>query len=230
MNFFSQFFVTIFLQPLYNLLVFFVWLLPGNSLGGAIILLTFLVRLLLYPLQQKTVFLQLKLQEIQPKLKEIQKKFKNDKIKQIEELQKVYKEHNFNPASNLLIWIVQLPILFALFRVLTQSLNSFNNHLLYSFVPPPPSLNTDFLGINLKEPSFVLVLFLIFVQFLQIKFLSKNQKLNQLAFTFGISVAFGLILLRFPSALVLYILVSSLLGFLQQEFTKKKYERHRAQK
>ena len=232
MNLLFSFFNTLFIQPLYNLLIFFIWILPGNSLGGAIILLTLLIRILLFPLQQRTIYFQLKLQEIQPKVKEVQKKFKDDMLKQAEELQKIYKEHKFNPFSNLLIWIIQIPVLYALFRVLLRIVDSNNNHLLYSFTPSPESFNTYFLGIDLSKPSLVLIAVLIFLQFLQVKFLGRNtkQSLGQKIFTFGFSIFIGLIFLRFPSALVLYILTSTLFGFIQQEFTRRKYERSRTKK
>jgi YidC/Oxa1 family membrane protein insertase len=86
--------------------------------GMAIIALTFFVRILLLPLTIKQTKSMREIQRLQPKIKEIQEKFKKDKQKQQEALMKFYQEHKFNPLGGCLPMILQLPIFFALFRVL----------------------------------------------------------------------------------------------------------------
>lgn len=97
-------------------LVFFYGL--TNSYGLAIVLLTILVRIALYPLNQKQMHSMQQMQKIQPRLKVIQEKFGHDKQKLNEEMMRLYKENNVNPASGCLPLLVQLPILILLFNVL----------------------------------------------------------------------------------------------------------------
>lgn len=89
-----------------------------GSYGLAIIALTFIVRILLLPLTIKQTKSMRQIQKIQPQIKAIQEKYKKDKQKQQEELMKFYKENKFNPLGGCLPMILQLPIFFALFRVL----------------------------------------------------------------------------------------------------------------
>lgn len=89
-----------------------------HSYGLAIVLLTILVRIALYPLNQKQMKSMQQMQKIQPRLKVIQEKFANDKQKLNEEMMRLYKENNVNPASGCMPLLVQLPILILLFNVL----------------------------------------------------------------------------------------------------------------
>ena len=77
--------------PLFNLLVLIYNYIPGNDFGLAIILLTLIIRLVLYPLSVKALNSQRSLQKLQPKLEEIQKKYKNDKEKQAKETLELYR-------------------------------------------------------------------------------------------------------------------------------------------
>ena len=89
------------------------------SYGVAIILLTIFVRLLLLPLTIKQTRSMQAMQQIQPKVKELQRKYKGNRQKMNEELMKLYKEHQVNPLGGCLPLLLQLPVFFALYRVLT---------------------------------------------------------------------------------------------------------------
>lgn len=84
----------------------------------AIILLTILVRIALYPLNQKQMVSMQHMQKIQPMLKVIQEKYGNDREKMNQETMRLYKEYKVNPAAGCLPLLVQLPILILLFNVL----------------------------------------------------------------------------------------------------------------
>ncbi|MBC8499792.1 MAG: membrane protein insertase YidC, partial [Candidatus Atribacteria bacterium] len=84
----------------------------------AIILLTILIRLILYPLMQKQMVSMREMQKIQPLMKAVQEKYKNDKERLNKELMALYKEHKVNPMSGCLPLIIQMPILILLFQVL----------------------------------------------------------------------------------------------------------------
>jgi len=107
----------IFYQPLYNGLILIYNFIPGHDLGISIILLTLLIRFVLYPLNNLSIRSQKALQDIQPKIKQVQKEFANNKEQQAKELLKLYKEHKVNPFSSCLPLLIQLPFLIALFSV-----------------------------------------------------------------------------------------------------------------
>lgn len=91
-----------------------------NSYGWALILFTLAVKLLLLPLSLKQQRSTTKMQLVQPKLMELQKKYENDKNKLSEETMKLYKEYNISPMGGCLPMLIQLPILFGLYRVIYQ--------------------------------------------------------------------------------------------------------------
>jgi YidC/Oxa1 family membrane protein insertase len=88
------------------------------AMGVAIILLTFTIMLLLYPLTAKQARSMIAMQMVQPEIKRIQAKHKNDRAKLNEEMMKFYQENKINPLAGCLPLLVQLPIFFALFNVL----------------------------------------------------------------------------------------------------------------
>jgi len=131
-------------RPLLNLLIFFYNIF--GDFGLAIIALTVLVRLVLYPVAKKSLEHQKKLRKIQPHMKELQAKHKDDKEKLTQEMMALYKEHEFNPASGCLPLIVQFIILIALYRVFINGI-SLDATQLYSWVGHPANFSTDFLGL-----------------------------------------------------------------------------------
>ncbi len=102
-------------EPLLNSLVFIYNYIP--DLGIAIIILTLIIKLLLYLPSRSSIRSQKQLQETQPKLKAIQEKYKHDKEELGRQLMKFYKENKVNPFSSCLPLLIQLPILIALYRV-----------------------------------------------------------------------------------------------------------------
>jgi len=91
-----------------------------HNYGIAIILMTVLIRLILYPLMQKQMVSMREMQKIQPLMKEVQDKYKNDKERLNKELMALYKEHKVNPMSGCLPLLIQMPILILLFQVLRK--------------------------------------------------------------------------------------------------------------
>jgi len=91
-----------------------------HNYGVAIILMTILVRIVLYPLMQKQMVSMREMQKIQPLMKEIQDKYKNDKEALNRELMSLYKEYKINPMGGCLPLLIQMPILLLLFQVLRE--------------------------------------------------------------------------------------------------------------
>lgn len=223
-----ELFNQILFNPLFNLLVWLYNVLPGHDFGVAIIVLTLLIRLLLYPLAQKSIKSQKGLSDLQPQIKDIQRKYKNDKEKQAQELMKLYKEKGVNPAAGCLPILIQLPVLIALFQVLRRGLNPETLGALYGFVVNPGEINPLFFGfINLALPNFIFALLAGVSQFVQSKMiLPKNQSqarggsgfasaLNkQMVYTMPVFTV--LIAMRFPAGLALYWTVNNLFSIFQQ--------------
>ena len=105
----------------FGLLLNFIYSFVSNY-GLSIILFTILTKVILFPLSLKQQKSMVKMQQVQPKLKEIQEKYKSDQQRQSEETMKLYKEHGVNPMGGCLPLLIQLPILFALYRVMYQPL------------------------------------------------------------------------------------------------------------
>jgi YidC/Oxa1 family membrane protein insertase len=92
----------------------------GWAWGLSIVLLTISIRILIFPLFVKQVKSQRRMQELAPKVKELQKKHQGDRETLNTELMKLYKDHGTNPVSGCLPLILQMPVFFALFRVMNE--------------------------------------------------------------------------------------------------------------
>src|SRR3989339_551577 len=138
-------YLTILFQPLLNLMV---WL--YNFLGDfgiAIIIVTVIVRLFLVPLSMKAIKSQKALQELQPQMNEIKNRYKNNKEEQTKATMEFYKKNKINPLSSCLPLLIQLPIIFALYRVFRLGLAEESMVYLYTFVARPETLHPFFLNI-----------------------------------------------------------------------------------
>ncbi|MFH1426900.1 MAG: YidC/Oxa1 family membrane protein insertase [Candidatus Kerfeldbacteria bacterium] len=112
-----EFLYTVLYEPLFNFLVWIYDVLPYKDLGVAIILLTLVVKLVLFYPSLKGLRSQKSLQDAQPKIEEIKKKYADDKEEMGRQIMAFYKENKVNPMSSCLPLLIQLPILWALFRV-----------------------------------------------------------------------------------------------------------------
>ena len=103
---FASFFTTVFVQPIFNLLVFIYAIIPGHNFGVAIILFTILVRYLMYPLLKKQLFHTNAMRKLAPELKRIKKEAAGDRQKESLLTMELYKERQINPLSSLGILVV----------------------------------------------------------------------------------------------------------------------------
>ncbi|MBD3250951.1 membrane protein insertase YidC [Candidatus Uhrbacteria bacterium] len=167
----GQFFNEILTRPILNLLMWLYDVVPGHDIGIAIILLTVIIKVLLYPLAKKQIKQQKALQDLQPKIEEIRKQYKEDKEQQAKELMALYKAEKVNPAASCLPLLIQLPIFIALFHVLRTILEDMDlGSMLYSFIPYPGTIDPSFLGIvDLQNPNYVLAIAAGIVQYFQAK-------------------------------------------------------------
>src|SRR3989344_3706366 len=178
------FLVTIFdvllYKPLFNVLVLIYNYFPGHDFGVAIIVLTVVIKFVLYPLSVKALHSQKVLQRLQPKLQEIQSKFKNDKEKQAQETLELYRKEKINPFSGLFLIIIQLPILIALYRVFWDGLKPEALLKLYIFVVNPIHINAMFFNlVDLSKPNLSFAVLAGIIQFFQTKMIMPNSKKKQ---------------------------------------------------
>lgn len=169
---FSDIFHAVAYDPIYNLLVFLVDIVPGGDVGVAVILATIAVKIVLFPLSLSAVRTQMVLKVVQPKIKEVQERLKDKREEMAKELMALYKEHKINPFSSLLLFIIQIPIIIALYLVfLREAFPNINTDILYAFVQIPQAINLEFLGfITVTEKSIVLALLAGITQFFQVRF------------------------------------------------------------
>jgi len=198
MNLVFEVYNLIFYQPILKLLLFFYKLL--KDFGLAIICLTFLIRILLFPLDWKSAKEQEKFMRIKKKIEEIEKKFKGEKKNR--EILALYQKEKINPFFGLLSLFIQLPILYTLYKI---------------FLEAPSKLNPSFFGVlNLSSPNLFLVVAVIVFQFFYFKLSFQKSNKERTAFfspakmaPFFIPLTF-LILIKLPSAISLYFLVTYL--------------------
>ena len=174
----SYLFNTILYQPLLNALIFLYETIAFSDLGVAIILLTLIIRVILYPLFYRSYKNQTVLQKIQPEIKQLQEKHRHNKGEQTKVMLELYKRHKVNPFSSFFLILVQLPVLIALYRVFSSDLSDAALAGLYPFIAKPETLSHTFLDlINLRESNIIIVGLSAVAQFLQGRMALPKTKL-----------------------------------------------------
>jgi YidC/Oxa1 family membrane protein insertase len=234
MSFLYVFFNEILIRPFLNILVLFYHL--TGDVGVGIILLTILVRLVLYPFSGKAIRSQQELSKLQPQIQEIQKRYKNNQQEQAQELMRLYKEHGVNPFAGCLPLLIQLPVFIALFEVFRRGLDPAQLQHLYYFIPKPTSISYFFLHvIDLKNTNIFLAFSVGLLQLIQSKLSlppktaaggqsgmkrdfasSMNQQMIYILPIVLFVASVGL-----PAGVVLYIGASTLFGIIQQVLITK---------
>jgi len=158
-------------EPIYNAFVALFSILPFGSAGFAIIIITLLVRLALFPLSRKAVTAQVEMQRIAPELEKIKEKYKDNQEEQARRTLALYKEKGVNPFAGIGVLLIQLPVVFALYHIfVATSFPHIESALLYSFVPAPESVSPVFFGMDLTGKSAILALLAAVATFFQLKF------------------------------------------------------------
>jgi len=230
-----QFFNTILAEPLYNLLAGIYAIVPGHDIGVTIIILTIVIKAVLWPLSAKAMKSQRALQEVQPKLKGLKEKYKDDKEGLAKAMMELYSKEKVNPLSSCLPLLIQLPIIIALYRVLLRGINGEGGYYnLYSFVPDPGVIVPTFMGIvDLSTPNIILAILAGIFQFIQAKMMilkrppkqvqgSPGAKDEDMAATMNRSMLYFMPVITvvigasLPAGLTLYWLVVNIIAVLQQ--------------
>ncbi|HVJ49111.1 YidC/Oxa1 family membrane protein insertase [Desulfitobacterium sp.] len=219
MNIFVQW-MTDLLKWLYSLTI-----LAGiPSYGIAIILLTIIIKMLIYPLTWKQMASMRKTVDIQPKLQAVQKKYKNDPQTMNAKIMELYKENNVNPAGGCLPMVIQLPIFWALY----SALFNFNN-----YIADPSQAHFLWLDLTLKDPFYILAVLAAATTFLQTKVTSPSSASagandaaasTQKTMLYIMPLFMGYITSTVPSGLGVYWVVMNIVSILQQLYINHKLD------
>ena len=202
-------------KPFFAVIVW-IYSFVGNW-GWAIILFTLLVKIILFPLSYKGMMSMQKLKDLAPKMKEIKEKYGKDPQKMNMKMMEMYKKHGANPMGGCLPMLLQIPVFFALYRVL---------------------LNADELqgapwilwigDLSKMDPYFVLPILMGASMYFQQRITPSNitDPLQEKIFKF-FPVIMTVFFVTFPSGLVLYWLTNNILSIAQQYYINLAYEKHK---
>ena len=178
----------IFVQPLFNILVFFYNLIPGHDLGLAIVAITIFIRLILYPLSWKSLVAQKAMKDLQPQLEALKVKYKGNQQQLGVETMALYKQAKVNPFSSCFLVLLQLPFLLAIYQVFRAGLKVEGLDMLYPIFNAasgvfhrPESLNImsfawgGFAGFDLTKGAPVFALLAGAAQFWQSRMLTTTK-------------------------------------------------------
>jgi len=196
--------------------------------GVAIIILTILIKLILWPLGSKSYKSMSEMKKIQPLMKEIREKYKNDKKKMNEEVMSLYRTYKINPLGGCLPMVVQLPVFFALYRMLYQAIELRHAPFFLwidDLSAPDRLFRFDFAIPFMQAPYGIPVLTIIMgaTMLLQQKMSPPMGDPTQAKMMMFMPVIFTVIFINFSSGLVLYWLVNNLLSIAQQYYIQKKF-------
>jgi YidC/Oxa1 family membrane protein insertase len=218
-----------FMRPIFDLLNW-LFLMIGNF-GVAIICLTFIVRLLLFPIAQKQFQSMAAMRKVQPKLKALQEKFKDDKARQQQEILKLYQAEKINPAAGCLPILLQIPIFYALYKVLMLAVEMRHQPFalwIKDLSAPDPLTPVNLFGLlNFTPPALlaigVLPILLGITMWLQFKLNpAQMDPVQQQIFAFMPWVLM-FAMAPFASGLQLYWVTSNILTIAQQWWLYKRF-------
>lgn len=233
---------TIFFDPVYNTLVFFIDTFPGGDVGLAIVATVVVVKVILLPLSIKAVKTQKIMREIEPKLREIKVKFKDKREEQSKAMLEIYREAGMNPFASILVMFIQIPFIISLYMAVAKGggvpLPGINVELLYSFIPNPESISMFVFGVfDITTQNLPLALLAGITQFINTRYampvmapkepnatptfkddFARNMQL-QMRYVmplFVIGIAY-----YFTAAIALYFVVSNLVNLAQEYIVRR---------
>ncbi|OUR71667.1 membrane protein insertase YidC [Arcobacter sp. 31_11_sub10_T18] len=211
-------FFTFIAKPMFTFLNF----LHGyiGNWGWTIVVLTLIIKLALYPLSYKGMVSMQKLKDLSPKVKEIQAKYKNDKQKASMHMMELYKKHGANPMGGCLPIVLQIPVFFAIYRVLLNSIELKGAEWIFW-------IN----DLALMDPYFVLPVLMGATMYLQQKITpnTMQDEMQKKIFQF-LPVIFTFFFLWFPAGLTLYWFINNVFTVSQQYYINRLFDKRREEK
>lgn len=184
-----------------------------HNWGVAIILLTFLIKAVFWPLTAKSYASMEKMKELQPLMLKIREKYKDNREAMNREVMALYRNNKVNPASGCVPILIQLPVFFGLYQALLTSLAL--RHA--SFITYLPGTDVIWLAdLSAKDPLYITPIIMGATMFLQQRMSPPAQDPMQQKIMMFLPLIFTVLFLNFPSGLVLYWLVNNVLSIFQQ--------------
>lgn len=231
-------FHTLFYEPIYNLLVVILTIVPLHDIGTTIVLVTCIVKGLLLPLNLSALRSQYVMKRLEKELKQVKESHKNDPQMVSRKTMELYKREKINPFSSLFVVIIQIPIFFALYFVFSKGLHA-DPASLYSFVHFPDIVHTKAFGLfDVTQKNIVIAV----LAGISSYFLARRQTVGmtstkeakdetfqdqfmksmkvQLLYVLPVIITFSAAVL--PAALGLYWFVSNIIGYAQDVYMKNK--------
>jgi len=202
-------FFAILAKPLFYVLKFFYNYV--HNYGWAIILLTILIKIIFWPLTDKSYKSMKAMQTLQPEMTKLREKHKNDRDTLNKEIMTLYKEHRVNPLGGCLPMVVQIPVFFALYQVLMNMIELRHAPFIFWL--------TD---LSVKDPYYITPLVMGATMFIQQKLTPSQLDPIQQKIFLIMPVVFTFLFLNFPSGLVVYWLVNNVLTIAQQLSVNRK--------
>ncbi|MDR0289215.1 MAG: membrane protein insertase YidC [Rickettsiales bacterium] len=214
-------------KPVFLLLEYFNFVL--RNFGLAILLLTLVIKLLMLPLSNRSYVSMFKMKSLQPEVARIRELYKDDSLRQHKEIIALYKKNNVNPMSSILPMVVQIPVFFALYKVLFVTIEmrhaSFYLWIKDLSAPDPTNIFTLFglFSYNFPISIGILPIILGVTMIIQQKISEKDQinrddvQVNVMRFLPYISI---FIFSSFPAGLVIYWIFSNVMTLIQQSLIK----------
>ena len=202
-------------KPMFVLLQF----LQGyiGNWGWTIVALTILIKLVLYPLSYKGMMSMQKLKDLAPKMKDIQNKYKGDKQKQSMAMMELYKKHGANPMGGCLPLILQIPVFFAIYRVLINAIELKGAEWIFWIH-----------DLAEMDPYFVLPILMGATMYIQQKITPNTMQDEMQKKIFQLlPIVFTFFFLWFPAGLTLYWFVNNLFTIAQQYTINRIFEKKR---
>lgn len=239
MEIFSTIWNEALIRPLYNAVVWLYTALPWRDAGLAIIVLTAVVRLGLWPLFWKAQKSQREMALLHPEIKRIQERYKNNREEQTRALMELYRNRRVNPFSGCVFAILQAPALIALYWVFLHIFDEgrLTSAYLYSFIEAPEVFNPIAFGfLDLSKPNIYFGIIAAAIQYAQLKLAASPppapttdtakgdfSHIMQRQMTFILPLLILYLAYVFPSAPILYWTVFNCIAMLQDTIMKRQW-------
>lgn len=222
--------------PLYNTLMLVLGVLPIADVGIAVIILTILVKVILYPLAKKTSITQLRMKEKQSELDEIKEKYKDNREEQALKIMDFYKRYKINPFGSFITIFIQIPIIYSLYHIFLHSgLPIVDVNMLYPFIHIPEQISMNFLGlVDVSKNNIMLAFLAGITSFFQMKITSPATekkpgvelkddlaRIMSLQMKYFMPILIFFISWKISGVVALYWAVSNILGIAQDLWIKK---------
>ena len=207
-------FMTFMAKPLFLLLqIFYSW--TGNW-GWSIVLMTILIRLVLFPLTYKGMVSMNKLKALSPKIKELQAKYKGDKQKLNTKMMELYKKHGANPMGGCLPILLQIPVFFAIYRVLQNAIELKASPWIFWVE-----------DLSIMDPYFILPVAMGVTMFLHQRITPTNftDPMQEKIMKF-LPIIFTFFFMTFPAGLTLYWFINNLFSIGQQYYVNSLFAKN----